>query len=427
MIMSTMITVLLITTGPPLIWAACARRLQRFSVNGPLLMVVLGGIAGWFVADESAAFFDSKLALYLAEVILALLLFVDATDVPGSLRSHATSVPLRLLAVALPLSLILIMAIGLSLPLGLSAAGVLAITCVAVPVDFSPQLSIIKDTRIPPSVRRWLGIESGYNDGLISPLLLAALALASTTGDPGDQALAAFLTAAPAGGIAVIVGALIGTVAGWAFRTAARAQWCDIGSTRIGVLALPLFTFAVAVTAHGNGFVAAFVCGVAFRIALSARGNNPADKPGAEFSLADDVAGVVNLQLWLAFGIAGISLVVSNVNWWPALVLAVCVVTVGRILPVLIALIASPAPWRDRIFMAVMGPHGAASIVFGLIAYNALPNEDGEAVLAAACIIVLSSLVLHGLGASRVISLLYGRIPNHYRDHKVDSSKPLHG
>jgi NhaP-type Na+/H+ or K+/H+ antiporter len=127
--------------------------------------------------------------------------------------------------------------------------------------------------------------------------------------------------------------------------------------------------------------------------------------------LADDVAGVVNLQLWLAFGIAGVALVVTSFDWWPALALAACVVTLGRMLPVLVSLIGSDAPWRDRIFMAAMGPRGAASIVFGLIAYNALPRDDGDAVLAATCIIVLSSVVLHGLGTSRFISALYGPRP----------------
>jgi NhaP-type Na+/H+ or K+/H+ antiporter len=295
--------------------------------------------------------------------------------------------------------------------LGLSVAAVLAITCLAVPVDFSPQLSIIKDSRVPPRVRRWLSIESGYNDGLVSPLLLAALALATTSGDPGDQAVTALVKAAPAGGIAVIVGAFVGTAAGWIYRTAARAQWCDLHSTRIGVLALPILTFAIATSAHGNGFVAAFVCGVAFRISLSAHTDKTPDAPRVEFSLADDVAGVVNLQLWLAFGMAGVALVATSFDWWPALVLAACVVTLGRILPVLVAMIGSQAPWRDRIFMAAMGPRGAASIVFGLIAYNALPRDDGDAVLAATCIIVLSSVVLHGLGASRFISVLYGPRP----------------
>lgn len=176
----------------------------------------------------------------------------------------------------------------------------LAITCLAVPVDFSPQLAIIKDGRVPPRVRRWLSIESGYNDGLVSPLLLAAVARATTSGDTGDQAVTALVKAAPAGAIAIVVGACVGTATGWIYRTAARAQWCDLRSIRIGVLALPVLTFAIATSVHGNGFVAAFVCGVAFRTSLSAHTDRAPDAPRAEFSLADDVAGVVNLQLWLA-------------------------------------------------------------------------------------------------------------------------------
>jgi NhaP-type Na+/H+ or K+/H+ antiporter len=57
-----------------------------------------------------------------------------------------------------------------------------------------------------------------------------------------------------------------------------------------------------------------------------------------------------------------------------------------------------------------MGPRGAASTVFGQIAYNALPGENGEAVLAATCIVVLGSLLFHGLGAPLFISRLYGPV-----------------
>lgn len=402
-----MTSVLLILTGPTLLWALCHRRLQRVSITGPLLMVALGAAIGWFITTESTLFFDSKLALYLAEIILALVLFVDAIEVRGSLRSHATTVPVRLLAVALPLSLILVVVVGLALPLGLSLAAVLAITCLAVPVDFSPEISIIRDRRIPERVRRWLVIESGYNDGLVAPFLLASLALATTSGAPGDHPLTAFSKAAPAGAVAIVVGAAVGISAGWLFRQATSRGWSDSYSNRVGIAALPLFTFAVALALNGNGFVAAFVCGVAFRSTLAA--NRPAsDEPPAEFSLAQDLAGLVSLVLWLAFGIAGVILVVGSFNWWPALVLAAFVVTFGRIVPVLLALVGTQTERRDRLFMAVMGPRGVASIVFGLIAYNALPIDDGEAVLAATCIIVLSSMLLHGVGAPLVISKLYG-------------------
>lgn len=406
-----MTAALLILTGPILLWALCHRRLQRVSISGPLLMVALGAVIGWFITTESTLFFDSKLALWLAEIILALVLFVDAVEVRGSLRSHATSVPIRLLAIALPLSLILVVIVGLALPLGLSVAAVLAITCLAVPVDFSPEISIIRDRRIPERVRRWLSIESGYNDGLVAPFLLASVALAATSGQPRDHALAAFGKAAPAGAIAIAVGAAIGICAGWLFRKAAQRGWSDTQSSRVGIVVLPLFTFAVALAANGNGFVAAFVCGVAFRSALAETTSTQTNEPAPEFSLAEDLAGLVSLILWLAFGIAGVILVVGSFNWWPALVLAAFVITLGRIVPVLLALVGTRTDRRDRVFMAVMGPRGAASIVFGLIAYNALPPDDGDAVLAATCIIVLSSLLLHGLGAPLVISKLYGPAP----------------
>ena len=71
-----MTTALLIITGPTLIWAICHRRLRRLSINGPVFMVIVGGVIGAFTQSESTAFFDSKLALYGAQIILALLLFV---------------------------------------------------------------------------------------------------------------------------------------------------------------------------------------------------------------------------------------------------------------------------------------------------------------------------------------------------------------
>ncbi|TRW81010.1 sodium:proton antiporter [Mycolicibacterium sp. 018/SC-01/001] len=395
-------------TGPVLAWSLLGRLLRRWAINGQLFMVAAGAAIGWWVTDQSTAFFDSKTTLYVAEAILALLLFVDATGFTGSLGSHLSSVPVRLLAMALPLSLAVVIALAVALPLNISIAGALALSCICVTVDFSPQLSIIEDTRIPARVREWLGIESGYNDGLVSPVLLAALALSTTHGEAEQQAAAAFVTAAPAGAIAIVVGALVGTGAGWAMRWAQRTQLSDVRSLSVGVLVLPLLTFAVAIAAAGNGFVAAFVCGVSFRRTYLRNAASCTPAAPAALAMTKDVAGLVNLELWLAFGLAGTAILAKDVQWWPAVAIAVCVLTFGRILPVALSLIGSPAAPRDRLFMGVMGPRGAASIVFGLIAYNALPDTDGATVLAATCIVVMTSVVLHGALADRLIEAIYG-------------------
>ncbi|MFT2712429.1 cation:proton antiporter domain-containing protein [Clavibacter sp. Sh2126] len=395
---------LLLVTGALLIWAVTHRRLRRIAVSGPLLMVILGAVAGWFVVGESALFFDSDAALVVAEVVLALLLFVDAIDVKGPPHAVLSAIPVRLLFIALPLSLACILAVGIVLPLGLSLPVILAIACIATPVDFAPETSIVRDARIPARVRRWLNIESGYNDGLVTPVLLAALALVSqTSARPERDAVAAFLAAAPAGLIAILVGGLVGVGGGRLFRVARARGWADSQSIRIGLLALPILTFAFAHEVHGNGFVAAFVCGVAFRLARGREWDEHSEKP-----LVEDVTSFLTLLLWFAFGIAALVLSSGAVDWWPALLLALFALTVGRFVPVMVALIGTRSTRRDRIFMALLGPRGAASIVFGLIAFNALGGSDGYDVLAATSFIIVGSLLLHGIGGPLLISRFYG-------------------
>lgn len=387
-----------------MVWAVLHRKLKSVWVNGPMIMVVLGGFIGWFIADGSVAFFDSHLALNLAEVTLALLLFVDAVDVRGSIRAQFGPVPLRLLFIALPLSVAMVIALGLSLPLGLSTAAVLAIACISVPADYSPELSIVRDKRIPNQVRRWLSVESGYNDGLVAPLLLGALALASSTHTPGQDVVGALLKAAPAGLLAIVVGGVVGTVIGKVFGVVLRRGWADQQSIRIGIVALPLTTFGLALMVGANGFVAAFVCGIAFRFA---RGKQWEEE--RELSFVEDLTSLVNLLLWLAFGIAAITLLSVTYNWWPALILAFFALTLGRFIPVWVSLLGTKVRRRDRLFIATMGPRGAASIVFGLIAFNALPLSQGYPVLAATSMVVLGSLLIHGAGGTFFIKRFYGR------------------
>lgn len=384
------------------VWALWSRVFRRATVNGPIVMTGIGLIVGGLMPANDALFMESKTTLFLAEIILAFLLFVDALDVRGSIRSQFTGVPTRLLGIGLPLSLILVLAVGLILPLGLSVAVVLAIACISVPADFSPETSLVRDERIPARVRRWLSVESGYNDGLVSPFLLGAVAFASA-GDTGDAGRA-FAVAAPAGLIALAVGGILGAAIGASTRFADDRGWTESQSMRIAFVAAPLVVFAAAVLLHGNGFVAVFVAGFVIRLTRGERG-----VASAELTLLEDVTWLANLLLWLAFGFAAIVLLSETYDWWPAIVLALVALTIGRILPVSVALIGSEATKQERLFLAIMGPRGAASIVFGLIAANALPGEEGFLVLAATCMVVLGSVALHGIGGPLLVRRLWGR------------------
>ena len=99
---------------------------------------------------------------HVAEIILAILLFVDATDVRGGLlgpdpRSRDTAAVHR----DAPRASRRPSGSGLWLLPGLSWAVVLIIGCVVVPIDFAPAASTLRDKRLPERIRSLLNVEAG--------------------------------------------------------------------------------------------------------------------------------------------------------------------------------------------------------------------------------------------------------------------------
>ncbi|WP_418353608.1 cation:proton antiporter domain-containing protein [Streptomyces alboflavus] len=133
-----------------------------------------------------------------------------------------------------------------------------------VPTDFAPAETLVRDTRIAARVRDVLNVESGYNDGIISPVFLFALILAGSTSQ-AHTPMQALGTAVPFAAKALAVGVALGSLLAWLMITADRRQWMTGQSRRVLVLVTPLLVYTVTVAAGGNGFVAAFVCGIAFR------------------------------------------------------------------------------------------------------------------------------------------------------------------
>lgn len=87
-----------------LAWGLVAGRLARWSITAPIAMVLAGllltaGANPVFVID-----LDTSAVEHTVEVVLAVLLFVDATEVRGGLFGGRPTLTARLLLIALPLS-----------------------------------------------------------------------------------------------------------------------------------------------------------------------------------------------------------------------------------------------------------------------------------------------------------------------------------
>jgi sodium/hydrogen antiporter len=370
------------------LWGLVSAALDRLSITPALAFVAIGLV----VANPPLSLIEvdagSETVRSLAELTLAVVLFSDAARVDvGRLRSDSR-VPLRLLLIGLPLTV----AAGLALSLALFAdldPWVCAVIAAAVaPTDAALGAPLMADRRIPARVRRELNVESGLNDGLITPVVtfLIAGAVADTVSRPDLSPGSALVDL----GLGLLVGIGVGLAGGTALRVARRHSWTTAAPETVAVLALALLAYAAAVEAGGNGFVAAFVGGMAFGTARAA---------------ADDVLGfaseageVLAIVVWFVFG--AIAVPVLDGAPWSIAAFAVLALTVGRMVPVSVALAGTGLSRPTVAFLGWFGPRGLASVVFALIAYDELePGETRTTMLAAIVATVLLSVIAHALTA----------------------------
>ena len=393
--MLALVVILLLLLG----WALIAGRLARYSVTAPLALLV-AGVA--LTAGQDPVFvFDIEFeaAERIVEVIVAILLFTDATEVPGGVLGREPRLTLRLLLIALPMSLVAAWLVGVVLFPGLSPWLVAVLATIVMSVDLTPAVSFVRDHRIPERLRQVLNTESGLNDGIVAPTFLFCLAAATAAGSEA-QADAA-VDAVPALGVAFLVGAFVGAVAARVLNRALRAGLTQASALRLGVLTLPLLAYAGAVVLGGNGFIAAFVAGVFFE--PEAR-RLPADA----LHLVEDVGALLSLALWFLFGAVLNDVVERGSITWQIVLYAVLALTVARVLPVTVSLIGTDLVRRDRLFLGWARPRGIGSVVFGLLAYIELAGPDAEVVLAVMVVTVAASIVVHSLSAG-LVTRRYGR------------------
>jgi NhaP-type Na+/H+ or K+/H+ antiporter len=291
----------------------------------------------------------------------------------------------------------------------------LVLACVVVPIDFAPSERVVRDRRLSARVRSGLNVEGGYNDGIVSPIFLFALVLAGGNQHSVNAPAEALATALPFTIKALLVGLVLGTLLGWLLDRCSARGWTTDQSRRIVVLLAPVLTYAVAVAINGNGFVAAFVCGIFFRYVhrvLVARRLHRAPDGAArsarialvrDFALIEDVTTFLTMAMWFVVGIAGIFLI-SSVDLW-VVVFCVLVLTVLRIVPVYVSTLGTSLGGRDRVLLGLLGPRGTTTIVFGLLAFNGLPDGPvADTILITTVLCVVASVLLHGIGSGPAIS-----------------------
>src|SRR5689334_3194406 len=253
---------------------------KRTFLSLTALFVVAGfllGKGGLKVLEFDA---QSQFVEILAVVALILILFRDGLEVEYEMLQKAWRPPLRKLVLAMPITCVLV-AWMTHLVTDLTWTEAFLVGALLSPTDPVLSSSVVTNPLVPRVVRHSLNLESGLNDGLSLPAVLAfAYAL-----DPSRSNFHWWTFVLQD----VTLGFGVGIAVGYAMSFLQPAE------KSLYAIGVAFGTYALAHALHGNGLIAVFVCA----ITLGIRRN---DIRGSFERESRDILEIVKLGIFVVFG-----------------------------------------------------------------------------------------------------------------------------
>ncbi|NND75866.1 MAG: sodium:proton exchanger [Ilumatobacter sp.] len=391
-----------------------SRRSDRWLVTMPMVFVAVGAaLSASGVVEVSAA--RESVGLF-AEVTLAVILFSDATRISLPRLRRQLALPARLLGIGLPLTIVTGALLGRLLFSEWALAEIVLLAAVLAPTDAALGSAVVENEAVPIRERLALNVESGLNDGLVVPIVALCTSLVLESGRSSGYWVNFVLRQI---GVGVAVGVAAGLAGIMLLRRAHAAEWSDGRYEQIATFGLPIIALCGSVALDGNGFIAAFVAGLAFgsgglerRPRPTEAGERSMDGPMeaehfAEFT--EDAAQLLGVVAFLVFGNLFVGDAVGSFG--PAVIVsAIASLTIVRMLPVAIALTGTGMRLPTKLFIGWFGPRGLASIVFGILLLEELEERGARAdqLFGVISLTVTLSVLLHGATAS-IGAQRYGR------------------
>lgn len=371
--------------------------LSRAPLSLPIVCVGVGVALGYLpeVAPLVPHPIESPVLVEkMAELIVIVSLMGAGLKIDHPFSFSGWRLTARLLIVAMPLGIVAFLLAGQAL-LGLALPAALLLAAALVPTDpvLAGDVQIEKpDSHRDDEVRFALTSEAGLNDALAFPFV--RLALAAAAGGFGAAMWRDWLIDAVA--IRLTVGTVAGLAGGWLigwiiYRVPSRAKLSRTGDGFVA-LGATLAIYALAELAHGYGFLAVFVAGLMMRRAAD----------GHEFNdrlhdFADEVERLLMMALLVVFGGMLSATGLLTGLGWQEIAFAALGVFVIRPATALLALLGSPRPFGERAVIAFFGIRGLGSVYYLAYALNHGGFEQPGRLWDALAVIVLLSIVLHGV------------------------------
>jgi NhaP-type Na+/H+ or K+/H+ antiporter len=338
-------------------------------------------IAGFLLGDGAtgALHYDTSSGFVseLATVALIVILLRDGLEVESEMLQAQWRLPLRKLVLAMPLTAAIV-ALATRWLTGLSWAESFLVGALLSPTDPVLSSSVVTNPRVPRLVRHSLNLESGLNDGLALP---AVLALAATLSHHGHGFVWwRFVLENLAFGFGV--GVAVGLVAAHLIpRIDAMRSLFALGT------AFAAYGLAVLLP-NGNGLIAVYVGAIVLTI------HHPEVRDSFERQ-ATGMVEIVKLGIFVVFG----SLLTMHGllhSGWAAIGVVAATLLVARPVAVFAALVGTATDIPTRAFMSWFGPKGVATMTFSILVLSERIDR-GNAIFNLTALTVFVSIIVHGV------------------------------
>lgn len=243
--------------------------------------------------------------------------------------------------------------------------------------DAAAVFSVIRVVPLPRRLSGLLEAESGFNDApaLILVLLFSAIPLDL---DPGEIVVTLVYEL----GIGTVIGIGFGFLGAMTLR---RIALPAAGLYPLATFGIGMVAFAAAGTAHGSGFIAAYLAGVVLA-------NSGLPHRSATRSFAEGAGWLAQIGVFVILG-----LLVSPGELLdelvPAILAGLVLLLLARPLSVGLSLFGFRIPWREQVFLSWAGLRGAVPIVLATYPIVAGVPDSGRLLNIVFILVVLYTLI----------------------------------
>ena len=359
---------------------------RRSFVSLTALFVVAGLVLG--EGGFEVLQFDAESGFVEAVAVTALItiLFRDGLEVEFEMLQRAWRPPLRKLVIGMPVTAGIV-AVAAKALTDLTWTEAFLLGALLSPTDPVLSNAVVTNPRVPRTIRHSLNLESGLNDGLALPPVLALVAALDATGE--DFSVATFVLQDV--GLGLLFGLAVGGLASVLVPRPTDPSREEMPAHQKSLYALGTAFATYGVTTlppHGNGFIAVYVAAIVLGIRRQ-------DVRAAFEHRADDIIEILKLGVFVVFGSL---LTLGGLFDEGAAAVAIVAVTllVARPVAVHLALVGTRFTAPERWFMAWFGPKGVATMTFSLLVLGT-GIEEGETIFNLAALAVLCSVIAHGV------------------------------